>query len=434
MAARPRGAPGWRRGATLSPWRMVVGLGFVSLAADMVADGGKSIFGPFLGSLGASALTIGAVMGAAEAVSLILRLVVGPLADRAGNHWSWTIAGYGLTAVSIPMLAVAPRLGASGLAVAIALILVERAGKALRSPSKTALLAHAAGAVGRGRGFGVHKTLDLVGATMGPLVVAAVIAVTGATEPALLVLVVPGAATMALLVWLRRRVPDPSVYDHDRHGPADGGGRSAPGAAAAPTAGSWWGATFGAALPREFFVFAAASGLVTAGLVSYGISSYHLVRAGLIPLPGAPLVFAGAMGVAAVAALATGLLYDRHGPGVLLALPLLVALVPPLVLGGGLGRALAGMACWGAAVGIQDATVKALVADLVPATRRASAYGVFAAIQGVAALTGGLAVGALYEVSVPWLVAFVAACQLAALALLLVVLGRRRRSPRLRPA
>jgi len=149
------------------------------------------------------------------------------------------------------------------------------------------------------------------------------------------------------------------------------------------------------------------------------------VRANLVPLAGVPLVFAGAMGVAALAALATGAVYDRRGPAVLLVLPLLVAVVPPLVLGNGLGWALAGMACWGAAVGIQDATVKALVADLVPSTRRATAYGVFAAVQGVAALAGGVVIGALYGVSVPWLTVFVAVCQVAALALLVVVLRGR---------
>lgn len=419
-AGTPASAPA---GAALSPWRMVVGLGFVSLAADMVADGGKSILGPYLGSLGASALVIGVVMGAAEAISLILRLVAGPRADRSGNHWSWTIAGYALSAVCFPLLAVAPELGGAGLAVAVVLILVERVGKAVRSPSKTALLAHAAGAVGRGRGFGVHKTLDLVGATAGPLVVAAVIAVTGATQPAFLALVVPGIATMALLVWLRRRVPDPSIYD----GTAQPGGTAQPAddAAGASTLRTWWAATVGSGLPREFFLFAGASGLITAGLVSYGISTFHLVGAELVPLAAVPLVFAGAMGVAALAALATGGVYDRRGPAVLLVLPLLVAVVPPLVLGSALGWALVGMACWGAAVGIQDATVKALVADLVPAARRASAYGVFAAVQGVAALAGGVVIGALYGVSVPWLTAFVATCQLAALGLLVVVLRRR---------
>jgi len=434
----PMGAP---LTASLSPWRMVVGLGFVSLAADMVADGGKSILGPYLGSLGASALVIGVVMGAAEAISLILRLVAGPRADRSGNHWSWTIVGYALSAVCFPLLAVAPHLGAAGLAVAVTLILVERVGKAVRSPSKTALLAHAAGAVGRGRGFGVHKTLDLVGATAGPLLVAAVIAATGATQPAFLALVVPGIATMVLLVWLRRRVPDPSIYDGSRAdddtqpAPAADAARPAEAGSAAPTPAPahpessgvrrWWAATVGSGLPREFFLFAGASGLITAGLVSYGISTYHLVRANLVPLAGVPLVFAGAMGVAALAALATGAVYDRRGPAVLLVLPLLVAVVPPLVLGNGLGWALAGMACWGAAVGIQDATVKALVADLVPSTRRATAYGVFAAVQGVAALAGGVVIGALYGVSVPWLTVFVAVCQVAALALLVVVLRGR---------
>lgn len=402
---------------------MVVGLGFVSLAADMVADGGKSILGPFLGSLGASALVIGVVLGAAEAVSLILRLVAGPLADRSGNHWGWTMTGYAVTAVCVPLLAVAPSLGGGGLAVAAALVLVERAGKAVRSPSKTALLAHAAGAVGRGRGFGVHKVLDLVGATAGPLVVAAVIAATGATEPALLALVVPGAATMVLLVWLRRRVPDPSVYDADVE-PRTQEQAGDPGRARDPERerGGWWAASVGAGLPRTFFLFAAASALVTAGLVSYGITSYRLVDRGLVPLAVVPLLFSAAMAVAALAAYATGAVYDRSGPRVLLALPLLVAVVPPLALGGGLAGAIVGLACWGAAVGIQDATVKALVADLVPAPRRASAYGVFAAIQGVAALAGGAVVGALVEVSVPALTAVVAAGQVAALVLLGVVL------------
>lgn len=421
MSEQPR-AP---RGVAFSPWRMVIGLGFVSLAADMVADGGKSILGPLLGSLGASAMVIGVVMGAAEAVSLILRVVAGPLADRSGNHWKWTVVGYGLTVVCFPLLAVAPAMGAAGLAVAVSLVILERAGKAVRSPSKTALLAHAAGAVGRGRGFGVHKTLDLIGAMTGPLLVAAMIAATGAMEPALLALVIPGVVTMAVLAWLRRRVPDPSMYDGDPV--ADAPLSFAP-STVEHTPRAWWAATVGAGLPREFFLFAVASALITAGLVSYGISSYHLVREGLVPLAAAPVVFAGAMGVAAVAALATGAVYDRRGPAVLLALPLLVAAVPPLVLAGGFGWALAGMAAWGAAVGIQDATVKALVADLVPAPRRASAYGVFAAIQGVAALAGGVVIGGLYDVSVTWLSAFVAACQMAALVLLLVVLGRRRRA------
>jgi MFS family permease len=191
---------------SFSPWRAVVGFGVVSLAADMVYEGARSITGPLLASLGASAVLVGLVTGAGESAALVLRLVFGPLADRSGRYWSLTLTGYGLTAVCVPLLAVTPFLGAAGLTVACVLLLAERTGKAVRSPSKSALLAQAAAHVGMGRGLGVHKALDQVGAFAGPLLVAGLIAITGAIWPAMLALAIPGAAAIALLVWLQRRI------------------------------------------------------------------------------------------------------------------------------------------------------------------------------------------------------------------------------------
>src|SRR5512133_4212878 len=152
-AAASPAVPPW------SPWRTVVWFGVVSLAADMVYEGARAITGPFLASLGASALVVGVVTGAGEAAALVLRLVSGPMADRTGRYWPLTIVGYGLTAVCVPLMAVAPFLGGAGLAFGATMVLLERTGKAIRSPSKSALLAHAARAVGRGRGFAVHKAL-----------------------------------------------------------------------------------------------------------------------------------------------------------------------------------------------------------------------------------------------------------------------------------
>jgi MFS family permease len=86
-----------------------------------------------------------------------------------------------------------------------------------------------------------------------------------------------------------------------------------------------------------------------------------------------------------------------------------------------------GVLVWGAAVGVQDSTVKALVASLVPAARRATAYGAFAAVQGAAAVLGGGVAGWLYARSLPALVVVVAATQVAALALLVVTLRRQDR-------
>ena len=144
-----------------SAWRAVVAFGLVSLAADMVYEGMRSVAGPYLGSLGASALVVGLVTGAGEAVALVLRLVTGAWADHTGRHWRLTVVGYGMTAVAVPLLAIAPFVGGAGVAVASILILLERTGKAVRSPAKSALLARMAAPTGRGRGFAVHKALDV---------------------------------------------------------------------------------------------------------------------------------------------------------------------------------------------------------------------------------------------------------------------------------
>ena len=383
-----------------SAWRGVVGFGLVSLAADMVYEGGRSIYGPLLATLGASAAITGLVTGAGEAMALVLRVVSGPLADRTGRYWALTLLGYGLTAICVPLLAITPLIGAAGLLLAILLILAERAGKAVRSPAKSALLAEAATRVGSGRGFGVHKALDQIGAFAGPLLVAALLAATGTLTPALAALVIPGAIAMGLLLWLRSRTPQP-VRDDQPHG-------------------SWWQDTIGSNLGRRFWLFALAAASATAGLVTFGMIGFHLSSTGLLPLAAIPLAYAGGQLVAALAALVTGLGYDRVGGRVLYALPLLVLLVPVFAFTRSVWAVLLGIACWGAANGVQDSTIKAVVADLTPRGRRATAYGVFAAVQGAAAVLGGGLAGLLYERSIPALIAVVAGLQVITVVLLLI--------------
>ena len=400
-------APGW------SAWRTVVGFGVVSLAADMVYEGARSITGPFLGSLGATALVVGLVTGAGEAAALVLRLASGPLADRSGRYWSLTIVGYAMTAVCVPLMAVAPFVGGAGLALASTLVILERSGKAIRSPSKSALLASAARAVGRGRGFAVHKALDQVGAFAGPLLVAGLVALTAAMWAGLAVLAVPAAVSMVLLLWIRARVPDPSVFDPDSE-PQPAAGQQA---RAKPSP---------VALPRRFYLFALSSAASTLGLMTFGIISFHLVDTGLLVAAVVPLLYAAAMAAEAVSALITGFAYDRWDARVLVSLPFLVASVPLLTLANQLWVAVVGVLVWGGAVGVHDSTVKALVADLVPAPRLATAYGVFAAFQGGAALAGGGLAGWLYGGGTADLVAVVAVFQVLSLILLLAVFHSRR--------
>ncbi|WP_106213155.1 MFS transporter [Kineococcus rhizosphaerae] len=375
----------------------------------MVYEGARSITGPFLGSLGASALLVAVVSGAGEAAALLLRLVSGPLADRTGRYWSLTLLGYALTAVCVPLLALAPALGSAGLALAVVLVLAERTGKAVRSPAKSVLLARAATGTGLGRGFAVQQALDQVGAFAGPLVVAAVVAAAGTTAPAFAVLAVPGAASILLLLLLRRRAPEPALE------PAS----EVPGRAAPQPVRPTWRDRLGLDLPREFFVFAAAAAAATAGLLTFGVLSFHATANGTLSLAQAPLLYAAAMAAAAVAALATGFAFDRWHGRVLLALPLLGTGAAVLALSPDVVALVAGALLWGAAGGVQDSTVKALVASLVPGNRRGSAYGVFAAIQGAAALLGGAAVGVLLEVSTTAVVVLLVVLQVVSFALLL---------------
>jgi MFS family permease len=393
----------------------VVGFGLVSLAADMVYEGARSVTGPLLAALGASAVLVGLVTGAGEALSLVLRLVFGSWADRSGRYWSLTLTGYALTAVCVPLLAVTPFLAGAGLATACALILAERTGKAIRSPAKSALLAAAATGVGLGRGFAVHKALDQLGAVAGPLLVAAVIAATGVIWPSMALLAIPGAAAIAILLWIRRRTVQAEVLGSSEPAPPPASPEAPAAVVDRPTARP---GGMMSALPRRFWMFAAAAGATTAGLMTFGLIAYHLTRDRVIDVALVPVFYAAAMATAGIAALATGWTYDRTKGRVLVVLPLLIAVVPALAFTDRAAVVLAGVLLWGAATGIQDSTVKALVADLVPPTNRATAYGAFAAVQGGAAVAGGVLAGALYDYSVPLLVIAVAATQVVALVLL----------------
>jgi MFS family permease len=303
----------------------VLAFGTVSLLMDFVYEGARSITGPLLASLGASAAVVGVVTGAGEAAALALRLVSGPLTDRTRRFWAWTIAGYAITAASVPLL------GLTGvLWVACALIIAERVGKAVRSPAKDTLLSHATAVTGRGRGFAVHEAMDQVGALLGPLLVAGMLALTGSDGygPALGVLAVPGVAALALVVWLRARVPDPLAYETSAEKTA----------ATTPDEPQ-------RRLPRTFWVYAGFTAATMVGFATFGVLSFHLIDRHLMPTAAVPVLYAAAMGVDALAALATGWLYDRAGARTLVALPVLAATVPCLPSAPPCGRPCSGHCC-----------------------------------------------------------------------------------------
>ncbi|MDQ0632420.1 MFS family permease [Arthrobacter pascens] len=397
-------------GPPLTAFRFILVFGTISALMDMVYEGARSVTGPFLGVLGASALLISVITGAGEAVALVLRLVFGRLADRPRLRWALAMAGYGLTALSVPLLGIT-----SALWIACFLVLAERLGKAVRSPAKDTMLAEAGTRLGRGKAFAFHEALDQIGAFLGPLLIGVSLSLSGSYGPGFLLLAVPGLAAMLLLLWLRKRVPSPSRYDSSPHGqPVRDSGSAAPVAATTspPTTSG---------MPRQFWMYAAFSSLTMFGYATFGLLSFHLVSTGLLQPALVPVLYAVSMAVDAVAALGSGWLYDRIGLKVLLALPVLAGAVPWLGFSDNTTLAVAGALLWGAAMGIQESTMRAAVAEMAPTGRRGSAYGIFTACYGIAWLAGSVLIGLLYEQSIFALAITLTIIQAAALAIFIAV-------------
>ena len=128
--------------------RFVILLGVVSLFADMTYEGARSVTGPYLAILGASGTIVGIVAGFGELIGYALRLVSGYISDRTGKYWTVTLFGYFVNLLAVPLLALAGRWEVAAL-----LMIMERMGKAIRNPSRDAMLSHATQSIGRGWGF-----------------------------------------------------------------------------------------------------------------------------------------------------------------------------------------------------------------------------------------------------------------------------------------
>jgi MFS family permease len=371
---------------TKTALRFVLMIGIVSFFADFVYEGARSITGPYLAVLGASAGIVGLVSGAGEFLGYGLRLVSGGLSERTGKFWPITLFGYAIQMAAVPLLSLAPTWPVAAL-----LIVTERIGKATRNPPRDVMLSHAAKEMGYGWGFGIHEALDQSGALVGPLVVALLLSKYRDYRFAFAALLIPAILTLALIVTARFVYPHPERLE-------------------TPVAN-----TEGRSLPRTFWIYFAGAALVSAGFVDFSIAAFHFQKTGVVARPWIPIFYAVAMGVSGLGSLGFGRLFDRYGLKVLLPLTLIGIFSSPLIFLGGFRAALAGAALWGLGMGVHESIIPAAVATIVPAERRPSAYGIFTAGYGIAWFLGSAAMGFLYDVSIPAIVAFSVAAELLAL-------------------
>lgn len=413
---------------SVKPYAFIVSFGLVSMLMDTVYEGALAVQGPLLAGLGANAFVVGLVSGLGEATALAGRLFSGPLADRTGRYWTFAILGYAATACAVPAM------GFAGSLLGVSLLIIfERFGKSLRTPSRDAMISHAAAAVGRGKGFAMHEVMDQIGAVAGPLVVSALLSATaGDYHVALGALIIPGIAAICVLLALRRKVPNPAVYELEAAESAKD--ETAPERTGSPDAGAQPAGTENAdrngarKLPRLFWHYTFACSIMLTGVATFGVIGYHLVSVNLADDALVPLLYAIAMAVDGLFAAITGVLYDKLGTRVLLCLPFVCAAIPFFAYTGNLATVIVGIILWGVSLGIQESTMRAAVADMIPLSQRATAYGLFSVFVGISSLLGGVIAGGLYTVSVPALICYSAAAEAVALVLLVGAVRRTGRA------
>lgn len=356
--------------------RFVVTVGILSLFADVVYEGAHSINGQFLQSLGASAFIVGAVAGLGELAAYGLRILSGRWADRTHAYWPITIFGYCVNLLAVPVMALA-----GNWPVAAVLILLERTGKAIRNPARDAIFSHAAKAVGPGKAWGIHEALDETGAALGPAVVAGALWLRGDFSLAYGILLVPGIVSLSILLYARRMNPRPRDLEPAGIHP---GGKG-----------------FGA----PFWILVAAGVLIGAGFADFSLIAFHLSKTEALGGASIPLLYGMANAINALAAFGLGKAFDRFGPAVLGATAVVQVASTPLAFSDNGALAVAGLVAWGLSVTVQQSLFKAMLTTLLPSGRRASGFGTYDGLWGVASFGGGLLLGFLYDRDPLWLVA-----------------------------
>ena len=398
-----------RASQPLSP--NVKALGVVSLLADVASEMIYPLLPLFLTTvLGASGAMIGTIEGVAESTSSLLKLASGWWADRVARRKPLVVFGYGISALARPLLG-----AATAPWHALAVRMSDRTGKGIRTSPRDAMLADSSAPGQRGRAYGFHRALDNTGAVLGPLLAWVLFEVAHVPmRTVFLWSAVPGVASIVVLLWFVRETP--------RGQPVASPPHVAP---AAPTLGAPLGAHFWKYL-AVLFVFSLAASSDTFVLL-------RLRQLG-VPIAAIPLLYAGFNLVKAASNVPGGALSDRLGrrPLIIAGWALYAAVYVGFAAASAAWHAVALLVAYGVFFGLTEGTEKALVADLVPASRRGAAFGWFNFTIGVTALPASLVFGLVSDRAGAG-TAFTLGATLAAVATVGLVLLVPRKSPDARP-
>ena len=368
-------------------------MGIVSMLGDIVYESGRGIAPDYLYFLGASALLVGLTSGIGELIGYGMRLVSGPLADRSHAYWLFIFLGYGLI-IAIPMMGFT-----NSIWLVAALVIVERLGKALRSPSRDAIVSVVSKGLGSGKAFGLHEFIDQIGAVAGPAFLGLVMLWTTNNFNLSLQSLFPFYLLMMAVLYLTYRKIRGTVEEIRRQT-----------------------TTTNEKLGRGFWMYSGSVLMNTVGLMPVALILYNgakiLESGGQLWL--VPFLYVVVQLVDAPMALISGYIYDKVGVK-FLAIPFALSVLPFAFQSlAGLPGAILACISYGLVLGMQESTYRAAVTDIVPLGRRGSAYGFFNVLLGIGTFVSGVAFGYMLDSSVSPLLmlGLVIVAQVIAIALL----------------
>ena len=361
--------PGWRRGLT----RNVVVLGSVSLLNDAASEMIYPLLPVFLTSvLGAGPAALGVIEGIAESTASFLKLYSGYLSDRVRRRKGWIVAGYAISNLVRPLIALA-----GSWVQVLGLRFSDRVGKGLRTSPRDAMIADSTPPEHRGTAYGFHRAMDHSGAIVGPLLATGLLLIfPGSIATVFLLSFIPGPlAVLLLLTGLRER----------EHLPRQGG-------SGIDVRSAW------AQMPADFRKYLAIILVFTLG---NSTDAFLLLRAQAlgVPITLLPAIWVALHVVKMAFSIPGGMLSDRLGrKRVIVAGWAVYALVyGGFVLADRHWHAWALFAAYGIYFGLTEGVEKALVADLAPAHLRGSAFGLYHLAVGFGALPASLLFGLVWE-------------------------------------
>ncbi len=371
-------------------------LGFVSLLMDVSSEMIHSLLPVFLVTgLGVSMLSVGLLEGAAEATALMVRVFSGSLSDWWGRRKPLAVIGYGLGAATKPLFALA-----SSIEPVIAARLIDRIGKGIRAAPRDALVADIAPPQLRGAAFGLRQSLDTFGAFLGPLLAMALMLMWSNDFQAVFwVATIPAFLCVAVLVLGVREPPRESTGPRINPLQPDNLRRL--------SSDYWWVVGLGAVFTLARFS-----------------EAFLVLRAeqGGLNLAWVPLVLIVMNFFYALGAYPCGALADQMSHRMLLAIGLVLLIGADLLLAlDNRGPMLwGGIVLWGLHMAMTQGLLATMVADTAVLELRATAFGIFNLISGLAMLVASALAGLLWDLwGAP--AAFLAGVFFSLLALLLLI-------------